>query len=173
MIGEITFPVDPSAPCAAMADCVRRAADLFAGAGSRSSGTARPPFGFVMVKRHYMYEHLPMPKRQRPLPDVLSLAEVQRLLDSACNLYHRAMLMTLYSTGIRRAEMCRLKVSDIDSKRMIAQDSQGHVDGGLFWNRANSWLKKCISFDRGFIWSGEGTTSCERQPTQPLLGQTR
>ena len=72
-----------------------------------------------------MHEHLPMPKRQRPLPDVLSLTEVQRLLDSACNLYHRAMLMTLYSTGIRRAEMCRLKVSDIDSERMIVHIRQG------------------------------------------------
>ena len=37
-------------------------------------------------KRRYMHEHLPKPRRQRPLPDVLSLAEVQRLLDSACNL---------------------------------------------------------------------------------------
>ena len=40
MIGEINFPVDFSVPCAAMADYVRRAADLFAGAGSRRSGTA-------------------------------------------------------------------------------------------------------------------------------------
>lgn len=77
------------------------------------------------MRRHYMHEYLPMPKRQRPLPDVLSLAEVQLLLDSACNLYHRAMLMTLYSTGIRRAEMCRLKVSDIDSERMIVHIRQG------------------------------------------------
>jgi site-specific recombinase XerD len=77
------------------------------------------------LKRHYMHEHLPMPKRQRPLPDVLSLAEVQRLLDSASNLYHRAMLMTLYSTGMRRAEMCRLKVSDIDSERMIVHIRKG------------------------------------------------
>ena len=72
-----------------------------------------------------MHEHLPMPKRQRPLPAVLSLDEVQRLLDSACNLYHRAMLMTLYSTGMRRAEMCRLKVSDIDSERMIVHIRHG------------------------------------------------
>jgi integrase/recombinase XerD len=77
------------------------------------------------LKRRYMNEHLPMPKRQRPLPDILSLAEVQRLLDSACNLYHRAMLMTLYSTGMRRAEMCRLKVSDIDSERMIVHIRNG------------------------------------------------
>jgi integrase/recombinase XerD len=77
------------------------------------------------LKRHYMHEHLPMPKRQRPLPQVLSLSEVQRLLDSASNLYHRAMLMTLYSTGIRRAEMCQLKVSDIDSERMVIHIRNG------------------------------------------------
>ena len=77
------------------------------------------------LKRRYMHEHLPMPKRQRPLPDVLSLEEVQRLLDSASNLYHRAMLMTLYSTGMRRAEMCRLKVPDIDSQRMIVHIRKG------------------------------------------------
>ncbi len=77
------------------------------------------------LKRQYMHEHLPMPKRQRPLPDVLSREEVQRLLDSASNLYHRAMLMTLYSTGVRRAEMCRLKVSDIDSQRMIVHVRKG------------------------------------------------
>jgi site-specific recombinase XerD len=37
------------------------------------------------------------------------------------NLLHRAMLMLRYSTGIRRAELCRLKVSDGDSQRMIPQ----------------------------------------------------
>jgi len=84
------------------------------------------------LKRHYMHEHLPMPKRQRPLPDVLSLAEVQRLLESACNLYHRAMLMTLYSTGMRRAEMCRLKVTDIDSERMLIRVERGK--GGRYRN---------------------------------------
>src|SRR5690242_16131198 len=77
------------------------------------------------LKRAYMHEHLPMPKRQRPLPSVLSVNEVQQLIDSASNLYHRAMLMTLYSTGMRRAEMCRLKVEDIDSDRMIIHIRNG------------------------------------------------
>jgi integrase/recombinase XerD len=66
-----------------------------------------------------------MPKRERPLPQVLSPSEIQRLLDCSSNLYHRAVLMTLYSTGMRRAEMCRLKVSDIDSERMIIHARHG------------------------------------------------
>jgi integrase/recombinase XerD len=94
--------------------------------GSVEQAVAALRFLYVKtLKRRYMHEHLPMPKRQRPLPEVLSLAEAQRLLDSACNLYHRAMLMTLYSTGMRRAEMCRLKVSDIDSERMVVHIRKG------------------------------------------------
>lgn len=100
--------------------------DRHLSAGTVEQHVAALRFLYVKtLRRHYMHEHLPMPKRQRPLPDVLSLAEVQRLLDSACNLYHRAMLMTLYSTGIRRAEMCRLKVADIDSERMIVHIRKG------------------------------------------------
>jgi len=50
---------------------------------------------------------------------------VTRLIDSASNLFHRAILTTLYGTGLRRAELCRLKVSDIDSRRMIVHVHQG------------------------------------------------
>jgi integrase len=38
---------------------------------------------------------------------------------------HRAILMTLYSTGVRRAELCALKVDDIDSKRMLIRVHHG------------------------------------------------
>jgi integrase len=38
---------------------------------------------------------------------------------------HRTMLMTLYATGLRRAEMSHLKVSDIDSKRLVIHVRQG------------------------------------------------
>ena len=48
-----------------------------------------------------------------------------RLIESASNLFHRAMLMTLYSTGMRRAELCHLKVEDIDSERMLIHIRQG------------------------------------------------
>jgi site-specific recombinase XerD len=38
---------------------------------------------------------------------------------------NRTMLMMLYATGLRRAEMCHLKVSEIDSKRMVIHVRQG------------------------------------------------
>jgi integrase/recombinase XerD len=83
-------------------------------------------FFFVKtLRRPYMLEQIPYPKVPRRLPNILSEAEVARLIDSASNLLHRAMLMTLYSTGIRRAELCRLKVSDVDSKRMILHVREG------------------------------------------------
>src|SRR6202040_3449090 len=44
---------------------------------------------------------------------------------SASNLFHRAMLMTAYSTGMRRAEVCHLRVEDIDSERMLVRIRQG------------------------------------------------
>jgi integrase/recombinase XerD len=96
-----------------------------------------------------MHEHLPMPKRQRPLPQVLSPAEVQRLLDSARNLYHRAMLMTLYSTGMRRAEMCRLKVADIDSERMVVHIRHGKAAATAMCRSAESCSKHCASTGAG------------------------
>ena len=83
-------------------------------------------FFFVKtLKRFYLVEDIPMPKRHRKLPEVLSPDEVAKLIDSASNLYHRTMLMTMYSTGMRRAELCRLKISDIDSKRLVIHIRQG------------------------------------------------
>jgi integrase/recombinase XerD len=77
------------------------------------------------LKRRYLLDEIPHPKRPRKLPVILSPEEVAQLIEAARNLFHRTMLMTLYSTGVRRAELCRLQVSDIDSKRMMV-----HIRGG-------------------------------------------
>lgn len=78
------------------------------------------------LKRRDMKEDLPYPRNyRRKLPVILSPDEVARVIDSARNLYHRAMLMTLYSCGLRRIEVCRLKVSDIDSQRMMLRVTHG------------------------------------------------
>jgi integrase len=66
-----------------------------------------------------------MPKRHRKLPEILSPDEVALLIGSTSNLFHQTLLMTLYSTGMRRAEMCHLKTTDIDSQRMMVHIRQG------------------------------------------------
>jgi site-specific recombinase XerD len=55
---------------------------------------------------------LPYPKTTLRLPVILSLEEVKRIIDVACDLFHRAILMTLYSTGMRCAELARLAIVD-------------------------------------------------------------
>ena len=61
----------------------------------------------------------PYPKKVLHLPHGLSREEVARLIDAAEMPFHRILLMTLYATGARRAEVAHLKVSDIDSQRMV------------------------------------------------------
>jgi integrase/recombinase XerD len=56
---------------------------------------------------------------------VLSREEVARLINAAGTLFRRTLLMTLYSTGMRRSELAYLKVSDIDSQRMILRVVEG------------------------------------------------
>ena len=82
-------------------------------------------FYLRVLKRRDMKDELPYPKRRKALPVVLSAEEVQRLIAGAKNLYHRTLLLTLYGTGLRRSEVCHLKVRDIDSQRMVVRVQQG------------------------------------------------
>ena len=82
------------------------------------------------LKRHEFREDLPYPKDHRRLPTVLSLEEVARLINAAGNLLQRALLMTLYGTGMRRTEVSLLKVSDIDSQRMMIRVERGKGGDG-------------------------------------------
>jgi len=79
----------------------------------------------VLKRRDIAYDDLIFPKVPRKLPVVLSPEEVTRMIEAAPNLLHRTILMVLYATGIRRAEASLLKVSDIDSERMVIHVHQG------------------------------------------------
>jgi integrase/recombinase XerD len=88
--------------------------------------TAALRFLFVKtLRRPYIPDQIPFPKCHKRLPTVLSQEEVARLIECSGSLMQRAMIMTLYATGLRRAELCRLKVSDIDSERMVLHVQQG------------------------------------------------
>jgi len=77
------------------------------------------------LRRRYLLEDTPYPKAPRRLPQILSREEVTRLLAAAHSLSHRAMLMLLYSTGMRNAELRHLQVRDIDSRRMLIHIRHG------------------------------------------------
>jgi integrase/recombinase XerD len=77
------------------------------------------------LKRPWMAEHMPGPRRPSRLPEVLSQEEVERLIQNAASRLHRIWLLILYGTGIRREELVRLKVGDIDSSRMLIHVRQG------------------------------------------------
>ncbi|MGC2738334.1 MAG: phage integrase N-terminal SAM-like domain-containing protein, partial [Candidatus Acidiferrales bacterium] len=77
------------------------------------------------LKRAWSIADTPYPKGAHRLPTILSQEEVAQLLQAASTSFHRTLLLTLYATGVRRAELTHLKVSDIDSQRMVI-----HVQGG-------------------------------------------
>jgi integrase/recombinase XerD len=77
------------------------------------------------LNREEVVEKIKYPKTKIKLPVVLDLAEVKTLLSVMENLKHRAILTITYSAGLRLSETARLKVTDIDSKRMMVRVQQG------------------------------------------------
>ena len=82
----------------------------------------------TLKRRDLAFDDLVYPKRPKKLPVVLSTEEVARLIEATLHPMHRTMLMVLYGTGIRRTEASLLKVSDIDSQRMVIRQGKGSQD---------------------------------------------
>ncbi len=77
------------------------------------------------LNREEVVEKIRYPKDKKTLPSVFDLSEVKALLSAVENLKHRAILTIMYSAGLRLAETARLRVTDIDSKRMMVWVQQG------------------------------------------------
>jgi len=77
------------------------------------------------LNREEVVEKIKYPKAKIKLPVVLDLAEVRTMLSVMENLKHRAVLTITYSAGLRVSETAHLKVTDIDSKRMMVRVRQG------------------------------------------------
>ena len=81
------------------------------------------------LKRSFLLQDIPFPRHEQRLPLILSKDEVTRILSAPLHLKSRALLMTIYATGLRRSEVARLRVSDIDSARMtITVQGKGKKD---------------------------------------------
>jgi integrase/recombinase XerD len=107
---------------------------------------------------------LDMPQREKRLPRyVLTPHEAERVLalanvDEPLGLRDRALLEVLYSTGIRRMELIRLKVSDLDTDRgtLLVRQGKGQKDRVVpIGERAAAWVDKYIREVRGEYATGE------------------
>src|SRR5580704_11848976 len=89
------------------------------------SATALRFFFKVTLKRGDLADAVVSVREPRRLPVVLSPEEVGRLLASATNIKHKAALSLTYATGLRSSEVVSLKLTDIDSDRMVIRLEQG------------------------------------------------
>jgi integrase/recombinase XerD len=87
--------------------------------------TALRFFFRVTVRRFDIASHIPLVPQPRKLPVILSPEEVARLLEAARTPKYKAALAVAYGAGLRISEIVSLKVSDIDSKRMLIRVELG------------------------------------------------
>ncbi|MBA6315802.1 site-specific tyrosine recombinase/integron integrase [Cellulophaga baltica] len=80
-----------------------------------------------MPNRFYEIER---PRKEKKLPKVLAKEDVFDIIAHTNNLKHKCIVSLLYSSGIRRNELINLKISDIDSKRMLIriESAKGNKD---------------------------------------------
>jgi integrase/recombinase XerD len=96
------------------------------GTGALNQAVSALRFFFrITLGRRNISEHTAFVHEPRKLPVVLSPEEVARLLDAAPGLKYKAALSVAYGAGLRASEVVSLKVSDIDSARMLIRVEQG------------------------------------------------
>ena len=117
-------------------------------------------FFFIQtMKKPWSVADTPYPKKARYLPSILSPEEVALLIDSAQTRFHRIVLMTLYGTGVRRTELARLQLADIDSRRMVI-----HIHGGKGRQDRDVMLSPTLLEALRDYWGG-----LKRKPTEWLF----
>lgn len=79
----------------------------------------------VTLKQNWAPDEIPTPKKPFKLPVVLSPEEVMHFLDCIDSTKYKTILMTAYAAGLRVSEATHLKVTDIDSQRMVLRVDQG------------------------------------------------
>lgn len=113
---------------------------------------------------------LPSPKLPKSQPHVLSRQQVERLLTATTHRRDRLLFMTAYSAGLRVSEVVRLKVSHIDSERMLLRIERGKGQKDRYALLTERLLAELRAYWRAFqppVWLFYG-----QPPEQPLCVRT-
>ena len=114
-------------------------------------------YGEVLKKR-FIYE-VKRPRKDKKLPVVLSKEEVKKILDTTTNIKYKAILMLMYSAGLRVGEVIKLKPENINSERSLIhiKGSKGRKDRyTIFAKSVLVVLKKYYDQYRPEKWLFEG-----------------
>ncbi len=82
-------------------------------------------FSELVLGRQLKNDFLRKIRRCSKLPDVLSIGEIKKLIESIDNIKHKAIISLIYSCGLRISECINLKIVDIDTSRMLIKITQG------------------------------------------------
>lgn len=72
-----------------------------------------------VLKREKFFWEVPRPKKLQQLPKLFAKEDIENIIKAIDNLKHRTAILLCYSSGLRVSEVVALKISDIDSKRMV------------------------------------------------------
>jgi site-specific recombinase XerD len=115
------------------------------------------------LNRSWNIDIIPRIKEPRKLPAILSPQEIKSIFDATENLKHKAILMTIYSAGLRVSEVCNLKITDIDSNNMqiLIRQGKGKKDRYSLLSKSNleilrEYWKRYQP--KEYLFSGKGRT---------------
>jgi site-specific recombinase XerD len=113
---------------------------------------------------------IPRPKRDRRLPTVLGKNDARRILDALDSPKHRALLMIMYSAGLRVGEVVRLRIEDLDTERKLirVRGGKGRKDRyTLLSDRALDAVRVYIADYGPTTWLFPG-----ERPNRPITSRT-
>jgi len=120
------------------------------------------------IKQYLLFKEIPVnvkdierPRKEKKLPTVLSMDEVKRIIEATSSIKHRALLSLIYSGGFRISEVLNLKLSDIDSDRMLihVRNAKGKKDRyTILSQRALLLLREYFAIYQPKIYLFEGNT---------------
>lgn len=117
-----------------------------------------------MPQRFYEIDR---PNKEQKLPLVLSESEISRVFDAVTNIKHKAILVTIYSCGLRISEVLELKLTDIQSDRdlVLVRGAKGRKDRTTLL--APTTLKLLRSYYEGYrpkVYLFEGSPGVRYSP---------
>lgn len=112
-----------------------------------------------VLKQDEKLENIIRPKKSKDLPNVLSKEEVTRFMKSIDNLKHKTMMLLIYSTGLRRSELKKLRKKDIlfSRKCIFVKAAKGKKDRYvLLSDKIIKYLKPYLAEYQPKFWLFEG-----------------